>query len=242
MQITMPTLLIAGIIPISGAPGGSRRSSVSSNKAAIYDSNRDLPRPSSQLALPIDESALDTEDALPPLPLPPTTPVRIKRPSEVREAGAASGGTYELHPLPSYFSERSRRPSALKRADSDPNTLTSVSTKYYDGALTPAEITTPTVEDNRTISSTAPIVHSVPGELDMAISARQRMTGRIQFATTCWCFFLQGWNDGSTGPLLPVIQREHGVGFAVVSLLFVFNCLVRQALLPEDLSLSRHDG
>ncbi len=32
------------------------------------------------------------------------------------------------------------------------------------------------------------------------------------------------------GPLLPVIQRDFGVGFAVVSLLFVSNCIVRLPL------------
>ncbi|KAF7426170.1 hypothetical protein PC9H_008537 [Pleurotus ostreatus] len=55
--------------------------------------------------------------------------------------------------------------------------------------------------------------------------ARFRRTGMIQFATLCWCLYLEGWNDGTTGPLLPVIQRDFGVGFAVVSMLFVSNCI-----------------
>ncbi|KAJ3726717.1 MFS general substrate transporter [Lentinula raphanica] len=46
----------------------------------------------------------------------------------------------------------------------------------------------------------------------------------IQFGALCWCFVLEGWNDGSVGPLLPVIQAYYSVGFAVVSLLFVVNC------------------
>ncbi|KAJ3742478.1 MFS general substrate transporter [Lentinula detonsa] len=48
----------------------------------------------------------------------------------------------------------------------------------------------------------------------------------VQFAALCWCFILEGWNDGSIGPLLPVIQAYYSVGFAVVSLLFVVNCCV----------------
>lgn len=41
----------------------------------------------------------------------------------------------------------------------------------------------------------------------------QRLRARIQFATLCWTFYLAGWNDGTTGPLLPRIQRVYGVGY-----------------------------
>ncbi|OCH86759.1 MFS general substrate transporter [Obba rivulosa] len=41
----------------------------------------------------------------------------------------------------------------------------------------------------------------------------------------CMALFLAGWNDGSTGPLLPRIQSVYHVGFAVVSLIFVSNCI-----------------
>ena len=34
---------------------------------------------------------------------------------------------------------------------------------------------------------------------------------RIQYAALCWCFVLEGWNDGSTGPLLPRIQETYHV-------------------------------
>ncbi|KZT03772.1 MFS general substrate transporter [Laetiporus sulphureus 93-53] len=47
----------------------------------------------------------------------------------------------------------------------------------------------------------------------------------IHFAAMCFSLFLAGWNDGTTGPLLPRIQKVYHVGFAVVSLIFVFNCL-----------------
>ncbi|KAI0918522.1 hypothetical protein AcW1_009604 [Taiwanofungus camphoratus] len=61
------------------------------------------------------------------------------------------------------------------------------------------------------------------------VSAAQRTTyrwrSRLHFAALCFSFFLEGWNDGTTGPLLPTIQRHYKIGFAVVSLLFVFNCI-----------------
>ncbi|KAF9219515.1 MFS general substrate transporter [Gyrodon lividus] len=52
----------------------------------------------------------------------------------------------------------------------------------------------------------------------------QRLRAHIQFATLCWTMYLAGWNDGTTGPLLPRIQKVYNVNFAVVSLIFVFAC------------------
>ncbi len=41
----------------------------------------------------------------------------------------------------------------------------------------------------------------------------QKRWGRAYYAVLCYNFFLAGWNDGSTGPLLPTIQRSHHVRF-----------------------------
>ncbi|KDR80389.1 hypothetical protein GALMADRAFT_223273 [Galerina marginata CBS 339.88] len=53
----------------------------------------------------------------------------------------------------------------------------------------------------------------------------QRLLGRVQFVTLCWTLFLAGWNDGTTGPLLPRIQEVYHVNFTIVSLIFVFACV-----------------
>ncbi|KAI6107587.1 major facilitator superfamily domain-containing protein [Pisolithus thermaeus] len=37
----------------------------------------------------------------------------------------------------------------------------------------------------------------------------QRRRAHIQFATLCWTLYLSGWNDSTTGPLLPRIQRVY---------------------------------
>ncbi|EJC99148.1 MFS general substrate transporter [Fomitiporia mediterranea MF3/22] len=39
-----------------------------------------------------------------------------------------------------------------------------------------------------------------------------------------WAKFMEGWNDGTAGPLLPTIQRFYKIGFTVISLIFVFGC------------------
>ncbi|EIM79256.1 MFS general substrate transporter [Stereum hirsutum FP-91666 SS1] len=52
-------------------------------------------------------------------------------------------------------------------------------------------------------------------------SSKYRWYARLHFAAICWCFFLQGWNDGTAGPLLPRVQSVYHIGFAIVSLIFV---------------------
>ncbi|ELU38857.1 hypothetical protein AG1IA_07109 [Rhizoctonia solani AG-1 IA] len=47
----------------------------------------------------------------------------------------------------------------------------------------------------------------------------------IAIAACCWSVFSVGWNDATTGPLLPAFQAHYGVNFTVVSMLFVSNCV-----------------
>ena len=43
---------------------------------------------------------------------------------------------------------------------------------------------------------------------DTAVQTKpQRLRARIQFLALCWVVYLLGWNDGTTGPLLPRIQK-----------------------------------
>lgn len=73
---------------------------------------------------------------------------------------------------------------------------------------------------------------------------KQKAAEKVQFAAVCWCLLLAGWNDGTTGPLLPRIQEVYHVcypafslsrlfssfctqvNFTIVSLIFIFACLV----------------
>lgn len=80
------------------------------------------------------------------------------------------------------------------------------------------------------------------------LSAKHRTQNtreKIQFAALCWFVCLEGWNDGSNGPLLPRIQKVYGVGYAVVSLIFVFACLgfitgaVSNVILAERLGFGK---
>lgn len=61
-----------------------------------------------------------------------------------------------------------------------------------------------TALDTDGVSSSVPFIS--PAERQ-----QQRRRGLMCFGALCWCFFLAGWNDGSTGPLLPTIQRHYDV-------------------------------
>lgn len=69
------------------------------------------------------------------------------------------------------------------------------------------------------IDSTLVINHE-QSELDPLIpkatipTRQEAYTARAQFLALCWSLFLIGWNDGSTGPLLPKIQKFYNVKFA----------------------------
>ncbi|PCH38276.1 MFS general substrate transporter [Wolfiporia cocos MD-104 SS10] len=62
-------------------------------------------------------------------------------------------------------------------------------------------------------------------ETSPALLKRYRWHGQLHLAALCHQYFLEGWNDGSLGPLLPRLQSHYKIGFDIVSLLFVFMTL-----------------
>ncbi|TFK87362.1 MFS general substrate transporter [Polyporus arcularius HHB13444] len=79
----------------------------------------------------------------------------------------------------------------------------------------PSSLAPSVLEDT---DSTAPAITAA----QKAVQKRKRM---INFMLLCFVIFMNGWNDGTTGPLLPRIQSYYGLGFASVSLIFVFNAV-----------------
>lgn len=45
---------------------------------------------------------------------------------------------------------------------------------------------------------------------------KEACTARVQFLALCWSLFLMGWISGSTGPLLPSIQKSYDVSEPVL--------------------------
>lgn len=54
-----------------------------------------------------------------------------------------------------------------------------------------------------------------------------RRKTNIHFAAMCWSLFMAGWNDGTTGPLLPRIQEVYHVRFGALlnAMLQVSHCM-----------------
>ena len=84
-----------------------------------------------------------------------------------------------------------------------------------------------------TPTTAVPLQNSESSEPPPAQTPKQARKELIQFLALCWSIFLVGWNDASTGPLLPRVQSVYGVSYIIVSLVFVFACVV--SILVTDL-------
>ncbi|KAF9013472.1 major facilitator superfamily domain-containing protein [Cyathus striatus] len=128
--------------------------------------------------------------------------------------------------IPTYLAERSqhqfiRRPSTLShgRVHTYPPISLHHNSKenhpvFYDEVVdVPTQIAV--IEAPLSANSTA----------NLQQERKWKRNATIQFCALCLSLYLEGWNDGSTGPLLPIVQRDYHVGFAVVALLFVSNCI-----------------
>ncbi|CAK5262012.1 unnamed protein product [Mycena citricolor] len=62
-------------------------------------------------------------------------------------------------------------------------------------------------------------------EHDSVANGKQRRRAKIQLAGIYGAMFLAGWNDGSSGPMIPRIQKVYDIGFVLVSMTFVCACV-----------------
>lgn len=62
--------------------------------------------------------------------------------------------------------------------------------------------------------SCAASIHSNEGnEADAGRTVEQRRKSLIHFAALCWCLLVNGWNEATTGPMIPRVQERYDVGF-----------------------------
>lgn len=62
-------------------------------------------------------------------------------------------------------------------------------------------------------------------EQSFSSEGREVARTRIYMCAMCTSMFLAGWNDGSSGPLIPRIQKVYNINFVLVSLTFVLACV-----------------
>jgi hypothetical protein len=72
------------------------------------------------------------------------------------------------------------------------------------------------------------------GAVFPARTASHRRRERIHLLALYWTLLLAGWNDASTGPLLPRIQKNYHLGFTIVSILFITACCVSLVALHDS--------
>ena len=165
----------------------------------------------------------------------------------------------EERPLPTYLSERSKPPSPVIRRNSDlsmpKDTLrfehinTSISISQISGS-DPQNLSVAYCDKSSTNVADVlllPELTQITSTSNLPLSPRQKRNSLIQFLVLCWSVWLMGWNDGSTGPLLPRIQHNYQVsiksahyfffclaqflkavkvGFSTISVIFIVNCTV----------------
>ena len=75
---------------------------------------------------------------------------------------------------------------------------------FADGTILDVESTD---HDQRAQSELDPLIRK-----DVKIlTKKEARLALAQFLALCWALFVMGWNDGSTGPLLPRIQIFYDV-------------------------------
>lgn len=81
---------------------------------------------------------------------------------------------------------------------------------------------------------------SAPNARPVQTKAQQRMA-HIQFAALCWTLYLAGWNDASSGPLIPRIQSVYHVWSTQGLVQYCFrSSRLRSGLLSSRWSLYLH--
>ncbi|KAK1220367.1 hypothetical protein PQX77_016858 [Marasmius sp. AFHP31] len=66
---------------------------------------------------------------------------------------------------------------------------------------------------------------SADSDVPFVQTRAQEIKAYVQMISLSWAMFVVGWNDGTTGPLLPKIQSIYNVSDTLVSLVFIFACV-----------------
>ncbi len=96
-----------------------------------------------------------------------------------------------------------------------------------EGSVSPDAISEKSLPDTRQIGKGSLIEVSSASSTTDPRTPRQKHISLLQFVALCWPLALNGWNDGSTGALLPRIQTVYEVSLGYcpsASLLTVISC------------------
>lgn len=162
----------------------------------------------------------------------------------------------EKQAVASFDASNVSKPPSIRTAGSE------VLTMQHDAipeSQVPTRIATPTKEfkeeDVYAVSRT-PSGRSSTDE--NGLTRRQRVLSLFQYGTLCFTLFIVGWNDGSTGPLIPRMREVYHVrpavllfylrantlylqvGYTVVSIIFILSCVVWSSTIPAPSGTQNH--
>jgi hypothetical protein len=126
-----------------------------------------------------------------------------------------------------------RRPSAIRRDTGNTINLPSAVDKDVEpstgGLNEPPEYSYPPTASASVANLPRLSFHQNSSTPELSEAQRKLYKRRewAYFAAVTWSMTLNGWNDGTVGPLMPVIQRDYRIGFTIAALLFVSNFMVR---------------
>ena len=151
----------------------------------------------------------------------------------------------EERPLPTYLSERSRPPSSVIRRNSEMSMpKDTFRLEHINTNISPisgsGSIEHHAHGDKSTIFVDAPFLPELTQIIstsNLPLSPRQKWNSIIQFLVLCWSVWLIGWNDGSTGPLLPRIQDNYQVPKSICFL----SCIISECHCEGRIHYRIHD-
>jgi len=118
---------------------------------------------------------------------------------------------YDSHTVPIHLPEPTRRQATLKRQESE---CSAAKVEYELESFRSEPTSSPAGQvgengRNQQLASTSTPMPLAP--TTRLLTSQEKRSGNIQFLAICWCLYLIGWNDGTTGPLLPRIQEQYQV-------------------------------
>ena len=85
--------------------------------------------------------------------------------------------------------------------------------------------TTQSLVTPRQLEQTAPSTSIQHGAVNLAHTISSPARNKWRVAACCLTFFMNGLNDSAPGALIPYMEAEYKIGYAIVSLIFVANAL-----------------
>jgi fucose permease len=96
-------------------------------------------------------------------------------------------------------------------------------TKLTGPATTDHISSTPTTP--RQLEQSAPPTPTQENAVDLVQSVSSPRMNRWRVAACCLTFFTTGVNDSATGALIPYLEADYKIGYAIVSLIFITNAI-----------------